>query len=194
MIVGLGIIILGFLILIDNRIVFLTDKERPCVMIRICRQCIKKSDAACGLERLFLFATLSLAILNLMPLISPLMPLQREVIIFGSRVCQWSPEILQILEFRIYPLVGFILFIASFFILLAIKETPARYARYTFSLGMGFLFFPLFQYILLHCYYDRMDWSAFWEELTELMLASGILIFLWVFPGLAKKQNEEKLC
>lgn len=192
MVIGLGIILLGIFSFLDARLVFFSSGNKPCAFVRFCRNCGKYSQASCGLEKLFIFFVLALSTISLMPLISPLIHIRQEVFIFGAKAVFYYPAIQQFFDLRIYPITAFILFVSSAFILLTIKKSSVKYAKYTFAFGTGFFVFSIFRYILLYCYKDQMVWKVFWEEFTELLLILGILIFLVTFSEQIKKYKTSE--
>ncbi|MBI4678203.1 MAG: hypothetical protein HY748_11530 [Elusimicrobia bacterium] len=181
MALGTGLIMLGLSTLIDAKMLFFLDPDKPCALLRACPSCAKKTDAACGLERVFLFLALALAVANLMPLMGPLRPFKKELLIFGACVCQYHTTFLQVFEYRVYPIVGSALFLVSFGILLRGGRPAVRVAKFPFCMAVGFLVFPLLRFFTLHAYFDNLIWAEFWEEITELMLICGIIIFLRSF-------------
>ena len=187
MVIGLSIISLGIFLFFDSRVIFYSNSNKPCAFVRFCYNCEKYSQTSCGLKKLFIFFAFALSTISLMPLISPLIHVKQEVFIFGAKEIYYYPAIQQFFDLRIYPIAAFMLFVSSAFILLAVKKSPVKYAKYTFAFGIGFFVFSIFRYILLYCYKDQMIWKVFWEEFTELLLILGILLFLFVFSAQIKK-------
>lgn len=181
MVMGTGLICLGLISLVDERLLFFSDPEKKCSLVRFCRVCGKKAGGACRFERLCMFIALVMAVLCFMPLPSPYIPIYGTVVVFGTAVCQSYPELLQVFQMRIYPAVAAVLFAASFVMLLPRGARGVSRAKYPFALATGFFSYSMFMYVLLECYHERMVWSDFWEEVTELMLTLGIIIFLRTF-------------
>ncbi|MFH1436390.1 MAG: hypothetical protein ABIJ56_11790 [Pseudomonadota bacterium] len=191
MVLGFGFIFLGLFTLLDVRVFFITGKDKRCAFARFCSGCFKDSEASCGLERFFIFIAAALIALSLLPLARPIIHIERTVIIFGGEVSQYYPEFLQIIFLRIYPFAGMALLIASLFILLLKKRSSVSSAKYPFSIGLGFFTYSLLKFILLYCFEHRTVWADFWEEATELIVASGIFVLLLVFNKQLIKNRAE---
>lgn len=187
MAVGLGIIVLGFICFFDERMIFYSASGKRCAFAGFCRSCRKYSEVSCGLEKIFMFIALALSTVSLMPLLSPLVSIRQEVIIFGKKTLYYYPIIEQVFDLRIYPVAAFALLVTSAVILWVVKDSPVRYAKYPFVFGIGFFIFSFFRYVLLYCYKDQVVWRVFWEEFTELLLIVGILVFLFTFSEQLKR-------
>ncbi|MFA6033994.1 MAG: hypothetical protein WC889_13930 [Myxococcota bacterium] len=181
MVVGTAMICLGFVTMLDERVLFFSDQSRPCAVGRFCRNCKKMEGGRCPFEWLFVFAALSLAVMCLMPLCSPLATTEQTAMVFGTPVCQSSPAELLFFEMRVYPIAALLLFVVSAVVILVRKHEPVRAAKYTFSLATGFFIYGLLMYVLQYCYRDNLVWATFWEEVTEFMMTAGLALFLWIF-------------
>ncbi len=183
MAVGLSIIMLGFICFFDDRMIFYSDSGKRCALTGFCRSCRKYSEASCGLEKIFTFFAFALSTVSLMPLLSPLVPIRQEVIIFEKETLYYYSMFEQVFDLRVYPVAAFALLAASAVILWAMKDSPVRVSKYPFVFGAGFFVFSFFRYIFLYCYKDQVIWRVFWEEFTELLLVVGILVFLFTFSA-----------
>ena len=54
-------------------------------------------------------------------------------------------------------------------------------AKLFLAAGLGALGFSYFRMALIGIYQDDLMWATFWEEVTELMLVTAVLITLWQF-------------
>ncbi|MBI5529504.1 MAG: hypothetical protein HY897_24530 [Deltaproteobacteria bacterium] len=181
MIAGSGILFLGFINTADRRVLFFSAPGRACALTRFCGTCAKNTRTPCRFEHLFMFFSLSLAVVSCMPFASPFIQIDRTVKVFGTDVCQNHPVFLQLFEMRIYPATAVVLFCASFLALLWIRNSPVGVAKYPFAFGLGFFSYGTFKYFLLAAYREAVVRADFWEEVTELLLTAGLIIFVALF-------------
>jgi hypothetical protein len=170
----------GVFQLVDAKIVRLVDPSAHCAVQKLCGHCWKREPVSCGLHRLFVFLLPALALVALMPLTAPLAPAR-----FASRVFlgvgeSGMPVVNQLVELRVYPLLG------AGLMLVALARSgggPREVARAEppFFVGLGFLGFALFRFVIGHGYRWRLPWVDFWEEATELIAIVGVAIGLWLF-------------
>lgn len=183
---GLGMLAMGALLplalfrLADDRVVRYEEPEATCAVQRFCGHCWKREAAPCGLQRLFLFAAPAAAIVSLIPLCAPVVPLRIETTIFGTPMVSQITAELQVVEFRLYPVVACALFLASFALLLAGKRL-FTFARGAFFTAAGFMTFSLMRFFLFRAFRDRILWADAWEEATEFMAIAFVLLLLYVF-------------
>jgi len=189
MVVGSGLLFLGFINMADRRMLFYSAAGRTCALIRFCGTCAKNAAAPCRFEQLFMFFSIAFAIASCLPFASPFIEIERTVKVFGTDVCQNHPLFLQLFEMRIYPATAVMLFCASFLFLLWARDSPVSLAKYPFAFGLGFFLYGTFKYILLASYREAIVWADFWEEITEFLMTAGLVIFFVLFRGqLSSKQ------
>jgi phage shock protein E len=168
--------------LVDHAVLGYSEPKAPCVAIRLCRKCWKKEAVPCGIHRTLLFAAPAAAIVALMPLTAPLSPASYLIPIFGTPI-HWAVDLhMQLVEFRLYPVIGAVLLLVSFFMLLGGRAWVAR-SQAPFFIGLGFAFFALFRFIVFRAYWDVPVWADAWEELTELLAVVFLAAVLWAFRG-----------
>lgn len=179
--VGLGVFLpWGLFVLFDEWVFHLTPPEHNCVFQRLCGRCWKYHGVSCKLKRLFIFGVLALALISLIPLSAPLRPFYFALPVFGTMVKFKFSFVAQLLELRIYPVVGTALMLLSLIHLM--KELPGmKRAQLPFFTGLGFMGFALFRFILLYGYNGQPQWLNLWEELTELLVVAGFTVFLILF-------------
>ncbi|HEY3448916.1 MAG TPA: rhodanese-like domain-containing protein [Myxococcales bacterium] len=183
---GLGMLAMGALLplglfrLADDRVVRYEDPAATCAVQRFCGHCWKREAVPCGLQRLFLFAAPALAVTSLIPLCAPIVPLRIETTIFGSSVVSQVGAELQLLEFRLYPLLACVLFTVSFALLWGGRSLFA-YARSLFFAGLGLMSFSVMRFFLFRTFRDRILWADAWEEATEFVAIAFVLFLLYVF-------------
>ncbi|MFC1707473.1 rhodanese-like domain-containing protein [Planctomycetota bacterium] len=183
---GAGMVVMGALlpwgifVLVDHRILHLADPEARCLVQRFCGHCSKREPVSCGVQRMFIYATAAMALVTLMPLTSPLRPLNVTIPVLGGDV-QWvKPFSVMVVELRLYPVLGALLFALA---LIGLKRggDSIRTAELPFFLGVGVSSFSLFRYFLLETYRHMPIWGDIWEELTELFIVALTGLFLMVF-------------
>lgn len=179
--VGMGVFMPWALFrLADDRILRYADPRQPCAIQRFCGACWKRQDATCALHRLFLWSLPALAILCLIPFTLPLRPIHYLSNVFSTPVEYGPPILNELVETRGYALLGALSFMVSFFILRGGPGSTRR-AEFPFFLGIGFFGFALFRFFLHSSFSEALNWSDFWEEITELIAIAwiGLLLFLY---------------
>ncbi|MDO8635894.1 MAG: hypothetical protein Q7R34_06555, partial [Dehalococcoidia bacterium] len=166
---------------LDTRVLNYSSPNKRCAVLGLCRQCIKYTDAPCGLTRLFYFLTPSLVVLAFIPLLVGTNPVSYNTSIFGVRYELSHPVRVQVLETRYFPILAIFLLAASLLFLLLNKNNKTELYKILFSAGTGFLGFGFFRLIFFGVYRDNLVWPNFWEELTELMYMAGIGFVLFIF-------------
>jgi rhodanese-related sulfurtransferase len=170
----------GVFQLVDAKVVRLVDPAAHCAVQKLCGHCWKREPVSCGLHRLFVFLIPALALVALMPLSAPLAPARFSSRVFLGVGESGMPVVNQIVELRVYPLLG------AAFMLVALALSgggPTKVARAEppFFVGLGFLGFALFRFVVGHGYRWRLPWVDFWEEATELLAIVGVAVGLWLF-------------
>lgn len=186
---GLGMVAMSVFIpwgiyrLLDERFLHFSDPAERCLAQRFCGRCAKREAVRCGLHDLMLFMLLGLAVVALMPWSSALQPTRRVAMVFSSAVEYGQPIINQIIELRVFPIIGGAGLLLTFGILLLGGPAAVRRAEPVFYVSIGFTSYPLLRHLLMNAYRDQLYWSDFWEETTELLMILGIGLMLYVFRG-----------
>jgi rhodanese-related sulfurtransferase len=166
---------------LDKKVLKFSNPESRCVLLGICRGCIKTSNVPCAFRRLLKLSTFSLAILAVMPLLAVPSAISYNTTIFGLVRNLMHPVTIQIFEIRYCPLMAITLLMVSFFLLVQRKPKNALREKIFLSAGVGFLGFSFLRLAFLTFYRDDIVWFVFWEEATELLLV-GVLAYLqWIF-------------
>ena len=181
MAISFGLATYAVLDALDTRVLNYSNPNKRCAVLSLCRQCIKYTDAPCGLKRLFYFLTPSLMALAFIPLLVGTNPVSYDTSVFGVRYELSHPVMVQVLETRYFPILAIFLLAASLLFLLLKKNNKTELNKMLFSTGTGFLGFSFFRLIFFGVYRDNLVWPEFWEELTELMYMAGISVVLFVF-------------
>ncbi|MBI5544342.1 MAG: hypothetical protein HY901_10660 [Deltaproteobacteria bacterium] len=183
---GLGMVGMGMLLpwglmrLADERVLRYEDPTAACVVQRLCGRCWKRDPVGCGVQRLFLLLAPVVGLTALLPLGATLTPVKVEVPVFGDTFIDQVSLPLQIVEFRLYPILACALLFVSFLLLLGGRRAFAWSQPFFFA-GFGLVTFTLMRFFLLTAFRDRIVWADAWEEATEFVAIAFVLWFLWVF-------------
>lgn len=166
---------------IDRRILMLSEPNKKCAALSLCRKCIKYEKVPCGLKRTFLMIIPASILLAFMPLCSDWHNNSYNTMILGTFYNYAHRIIYQQFENIYCPTAAIILLAISLFILLLKKNDSLPLAKIFFAAGIGPLGFGMLRSILAGMYSQNMVWLNFWEELTELLFIVGVCFILWVF-------------
>ncbi len=166
---------------IDSRMLMLSDPNKKCAALSLCRKCIKYEDVPCGLKHIFFMIIPASILLALMPLCADWHSNSYNTMIFGTFYNYSHGVIQQQFEILYCPIIAIVMLFISLLILLLKKENPLPSAKITFAAGIGPLGFGAFRMILTHTYSRNLMWSGFWEETTELIFVAGLCVVLWIF-------------
>jgi rhodanese-related sulfurtransferase len=165
----------------DRRILGLSDPNKKCSAINICKRCIKYEDVPCGLKRIFFMIIPALAFVALMPICAEWHNTSYNTMIFGTFFHYARRLIYQRFEMQYCPIAAVVLLMVSLFILIFKKGNSLSMAKIFFAAGVGPMGFGMFRSILTSMYSQRLVWFAFWEEFTELLFIVGVCFLLWIF-------------
>jgi len=183
---GAAMVVMGALVpwglyeLFDEKVVHFAEPEGRCIVQRFCGSCWKRERVSCGLHSIFLFAAPALGAISLLPLCAAPWPRHELAQVFSTRVDYGLPIINQLVEYRLYPVLGAL---AMLLTLVRLRGGPqsVRRAERPFFVGFGLLSFVVVRFLLQYTFRQRPIWSDFWEELTELMTVLGVGLVVWVF-------------
>ena len=179
--VGMGLYLpWGFFVMLDERVLRLHDPKARCVVQRFCGTCVKKDEVSCAMQRLFLFTSLALLPLALLPWTVPIAAHDHLATILGSDVRFHYALELQLLEFRLFPALAVVLLLLTLWHLRRGFAGIPR-AEWPFFGAVGLLTYSLMRLFLLEATRRQPVWADFWEELTELLTLAGVALVLWVF-------------
>jgi rhodanese-related sulfurtransferase len=179
--VGFGALLTwGIFVWLDERVLRFSDPGARCSFQRFCGRCWKRDEVSCGLQRLFLFAAPALALVALIPLSTPIVPITVTLPVFGDDVAYVKTLVEQLVEFRLFPALALLQLLYTTLRLLGGKESMER-AQRPFFLALGLLSYSLLRYFLFSSFQQMLVWSDLWEELTELITILGVYVFLRVF-------------
>jgi rhodanese-related sulfurtransferase len=166
---------------IDDRLIHLSDPDRKCAALTMCRSCIKYGANPCRLKQMFYFVIPAGAVLAAIPFCSNVKAVSYNTYVW-STFYNFSHSVLyQIYEIRYCPTFAIIFFLISFFVLRCKKNDAIEWAKIYFSAAIGALGFGLLRLVLFSLYSDNQIWFNFWEEITELIFVAGVCFTLWAF-------------
>ncbi|MHC4457662.1 MAG: rhodanese-like domain-containing protein [Planctomycetota bacterium] len=185
---GLGMVgmffllIWGLVVFFDERVVHYLDPERPCVFQRHCKLCWKKENVSCGLHRLALYLLPALAFTAFIPVTMPLRPFRIIMPVFLADVLWFKDFWNLFLEFRVYPILGALCFITSYFWTRKGQHALPK-AQLPFFLALGFTLYSYFRFGLLLTFNENQAWADWWEESTEFIMVALVMLLLVVFKN-----------
>ncbi|MGD8666554.1 MAG: hypothetical protein PVI38_10690 [Desulfobacterales bacterium] len=166
---------------IDRYAIHFAEPDKKCAFTIFCRRCIKYEPVACGLQSFLIFAGIAAALVALMPLSSELHPVSYNTSIWGTSYNYNHPIIYQLFEFRYFPLLASVLFLAAALILRFGQRNRLHLSKMIFAAALGCFGFSLLRFIVFHGYRTNLVWMDFWEEVTEFIFILGVISVLWYF-------------
>ncbi len=166
---------------IDRRILQLSDPNKKCAALSLCKRCIKYETVPCGLRRIFHWLIGALIVIALIPLAAAKQDHSYNTMIFGTFYHYTHRVLYQQFEMNYCPLAAFVLLTISLLTLLGRKPDPLPQAKIFLAAGIGPLSFGLFRTVLIGLYHHNLVWFNAWEEITELIFIMGVGAVLWIF-------------
>ncbi|HEY3446252.1 MAG TPA: rhodanese-like domain-containing protein [Myxococcales bacterium] len=171
----------GLYAILDERVLRFSDPSAGCRFQALCGRCWKRDPVRCGLHDLMLLMLPALAIVSLLPLSGPLRPLQVVSDVLGTKTDFGVPVLNLFVELRVYPVLGFLGFLATFAMMVRGGTQALRRATPLFFVSLGLMAYSLLRFLLSEAFREAFHWSNFWEELTEMFMVLAIGAFLYVF-------------
>jgi rhodanese-related sulfurtransferase len=166
---------------IDSRVLMLSEPNKKCAALSLCRKCIKYENVPCGLKRTFFVIIPALILIAPIPFFADWNSTSYNTMIFGTFYNYTHSIIYQQFEHLYCPIAAMFFLTVSLLILLFKKIDPLPMAKVFFVAGIGPLGFGMFRSIFAGMYSQNMLWFNFWEEVTELLFIAGICFILWIF-------------
>ena len=174
----------------DRYAIHLADPDKKCSLRPFCRRCIKYEPVACGLQSFLIFVAIAAALIALLPLSSELHLVSYNTTIWGTVYNYNHPIIYQFFEFRYFPLLASVLFLAAALILQFGRRNRLFLSKMIFAAAVGPFAFSLFRFVVFQGYRTDLIWMDFWEEVTEFIFILGVISVLWFFrKPLFKRQS-----
>ena len=130
------------------------------------------------------------ALIALLPLSSELHLVYYNTTIWGTVYNYNHPIIYQFFEFRYFPLLASVLFLAAALILQFGRRNHLLLSKMIFAAAAGPFGFSLFRLSVFQGYRTNLIWMDFWEEVTEFIFILGVISVLWFFRRpLFKRQS-----
>ena len=184
MVLALGFTAYAVLDGADRKVFRVTDPEKRCAFLSLCKSCVKNSDVTCKAKTLAVMVSIGLIVVSCMPLMADYTLGSYNTVILGARYYYVHPIVYQLFELLVCPLYAALLFTATLSSVLFTKgKTVPGIAKVLVSAGLGALGFSVLRLLLFSAYRDHLVWSVFWEEATELLYILLVFRFLWLFYG-----------
>jgi rhodanese-related sulfurtransferase len=165
----------------DRRILMLSEPNRKCAALSLCKRCVKYENVPCGLKCTFFMIIPAMILIAFIPLCADWHCISYNTMIFGTFYNYTHSIIYQQFEHLYCPIIAMFFLTVSLLILLLKRNDPLPMAKIFFAAGIGPLGFSLFRSIFAGIYSQNMLWFNFWEEVTELLFIAGVCFILWVF-------------
>ncbi len=167
---------------VDGRIIKLSQQNKRCAFLELCGNCIKYKEVRCGAARLFLWLIPVMVALALIPLTAAPVFTATHTTILGTQYTYRHLVIYQLFEIRFLPILAITLIAPAWVVLWRRRtELLPHTAKLLFAAGLGALGFSFFRMLLIGVYQNDLMWATFWEEVTELMFVTAVIIILWLF-------------
>jgi hypothetical protein len=166
---------------LDNRVLQFSAMDKKCRFIGLCKNCHKNHDIPCQMLAYFKTSIPVFVLISLLPLTSEAKAISYQSTIMGQEYFAIHPVIYQIFETRVIPVLALVFFIFTFAALQFVKTNYLAFAKFFFSLGLGFISFSFFRIFLFKTFQDQIIWFSVWEELTEFIFVALVLYALWKF-------------
>jgi hypothetical protein len=149
----------------DERILFLTRLDAGCSLRRFCGPCWKQASAPCLAHRVFLLTAPALAVLSLLPLATPIRPLDETGLVFGTPVRYSYTLAQQLIDFRLYPGLAALAFAVVSALLPLGRRVLRRLEPLVFA-GVGLSSFSLLRFFLLSAYREHPVFTSLRDVTT----------------------------
>lgn len=183
MVVCFGFLVYAILEALDSSVFHYSAANAKCALVGVCQSCAKHTGGSCALQRLLKW-TLPLAMLvGSMPLTVSIAPVSYNTLILGvARSLSHSTPMLWY-EIRYAPLAGLALMGAAWLMVLrwGRQGGALRLAKILLAGGVGHIGFAFLRLAFFAFYRDNLVWFVFWEEFTELILVTGVVVMIWLF-------------
>ena len=166
---------------IDRYAMHYSDTKKTCALAGFCRQCHKFEDVSCGLQSAFIFFGIAGAVVALMPLGAQLHIVSYSTSIWGTAYTYKHPVVYQLAEIRYYPLLASGLFLAASITVWLKKDNPLHPSKLLFAAATGVMGFSFFRFIVFQGFRTNLVWMDFWEEITEFLYITAVVVILWYF-------------
>jgi rhodanese-related sulfurtransferase/cell shape-determining protein MreD len=181
MVTGFGFAIYAVFQGMDDRLIHLSDPNRKCAALILCRACVKYGDHPCRLKQMFYFVIPAAIVLAAIPFSSNVKAVSYNTHVWGTFYNFSHSVLYQIYEIRFCPIYAMLFSLISLLVLRFKKTDAIKWAKIFFAAAGGALSFGLFRLIFFSLHSDNQVWFNFWEEATELIFVAGVAFTLWAF-------------
>lgn len=167
---------------LDGRLIKFSASNKKCAAAGLCVCCIKAQPVSCGARRIILLALPAMLVLSLLPLTARLQGVLYQADILGTLYDYEWPQLYQLSEARLAPVLAFLLFLSAWIAMFADRRQPVPdTARMLAAAGFGALAFGALRFTLKTMFASNMIWADYWEELTELIFILAVAAVLIQF-------------
>ena len=166
---------------LDRRVLHLSAPDKRCMLLGLCRGCIKYQQPVCKAQRLLLLGTGMLLTLGFLPLAAETSNASYSTNILGTPYHYCRLLLYQYYESRYLPASAIVLLGLAFLLLLKRMHPISAAAHLFLAAGGGALLFGFFRLMLGMVFEHTLVWADFWEETTELMFVAGIAGVVWIY-------------
>jgi hypothetical protein len=180
---------------LDHGLLHFSDPQKRCALVVVCKSCIKAKQGPCLLHRLFLWMIPMIGLVALMPFAARPLEISYNTSFFGLVRNLTHPLPVQWYEIRFSPAAALLLLVGAWLALSQRVGIPGGMllAKVLLAAAIGHLGFTFMRLAFLTFYRERLVWFFFWEELTELILITGVLYLLWLFQPQLGQQVRARL-
>jgi hypothetical protein len=183
MVFCLGFLSYSLIEALDHELLHFSDPHQRCVLASVCKECVKATPGECLLRRLFRWMIPLFAGVALMPLVAQPLDYSIRTQVFGFPRLLTHLLAIQWYEMRFSPIAALLLLAGSWMALVWRRQADKglTISKVLLSVALGYLAFAFMRLIFASFYREGLVWFDFWEEFTELILVSGVLVVVWLF-------------
>ena len=191
----ISFVFIGFAVMeyIDQHVLFASVEGKPCALLRVCKACPKtNTQEECNLKFLYKLLMLFFLLMALFPLFRPILTQAYKYDIFGTIYIKEHLPIYQLLEKRVFPVIGIVAAFITLGLLSSKSEKAFQLSRWTAATTLAFIGFGLARAIIFHAHLDNLILMDFWEEATEFAMVAFFVAIVWKYPHIVLEQKAEK--
>lgn len=182
MTLSFGVVFFAIMQIMDERLLKVSAQDKHCILLPLCRGCVKYGQGSCKMRSLFQLGTGAIVVLAFIPLLAIPTTTSYVTEIFGTSYNYCRLLLNQYFEGRYLPLTILFLCCGALLVMkLDRGNTVPLLARIFLAGAAGALGFSMFRLALGSMYSDNLIWADFWEEITELMFIGLAAVVVWIY-------------
>jgi hypothetical protein len=167
---------------LDGRLFHFSEQEKRCVLLPLCKGCVKYNQVSYRMRSLFQLAAIALSVLALLPLAASPVPNSYVTTIFGTPYNYCRLLLNQYFEGRYLPIIALLLGSGALLVMRKDGNSAAPVlARILLAGAAGALGFGVFRLVLGSVFGNALIWADVWEEITELMFVAFAAAVVWIY-------------